>query len=506
MSKPDGKIVSENKRARVGDVTEEGKAKALEYILKMAVSVSQFLVMPDILDEIIGSTQIMTIVYRIHQYMRKKKNNQRTIAPSIAKIESNEQIFVVRGQTKLLKAADMAKIFDVAVERVFGKDASIDLIFGTTHTIVCHMALFASRLNELRIGPDVWIQQKTEGMIKQNKLTQFGIEPRYRHFMSGISWDMGVRSTLSRSTSGPCQLALLSKGESGTYSNRAEAAVQNAFSYIPMISTITTFVKNNQPQTNREIIKTMVDITRLHGDSHKRRMSPPLCFLFKHCYKTDGTITNTADIGFSSKKGAVLYNKYYGSLSIPAGIDKEKFKQLFFHAYFGTHGEDQGVLASITNNSSWLKRGDFDREFFVKMKEHTQVTNTTGIKLKYYAKSVSASQNRMLAHGNEITGCVETMSGFRVRHIEDNVLDLNGPQGYSSYSSVTNTSSSILEYLNEIRTDLIKKIKTVKKEGGEITAGTVKWRKIETATFEKGIDGEESDIMAYEKGECFWSN
>lgn len=233
------------------------------------------------------------------------------------------------------------------------------MFFSETHTIMCLMALFQSRVKELQIGPDSWIKTKEEGATKQYEIKTFGIPASYRHFMSGIAWDINIRSTLAKHTTGLCQLALLSQSNNNLYSNKNKVAVERAFSFIPQIQTITNFIQNNNATKNTAIIQKMANIVALHGDKSKRRCSPPFSSIYSYCVK-DGVIVDSKlnDIGFSSKKAVLLYNT--ASKIVGPKADKDLIKQLYYHCFFGTHGEDIGILKGATNFVSWKKRRDFN--------------------------------------------------------------------------------------------------------------------------------------------------
>lgn len=470
----DGKELESGKRNRVEGMTDEGKATAVQFAIILAeTTCGQLGINLSALQELYPSVNLFTLAYRIHQYARGKLNVDKQ-SEKIRKIESNTQSIIVKGNTYTINAVDMMKVWTAAANKSGFDEKTYKDIFRNCHTVICYMQLFASRLKELQVGPDSWIIGKKENVITQAKTASYGIDPRYRHFLSGLAWDISLRGTLSRNTTSLCQLALLSKSHSDAYSERNVTTVNQTLGFIPQINDITSFVKANNAVTNKPIISSMADMIRLHGDCHKRKMSLPFSMIYNHCRVMENgkpilSSERLMEVGFSSKKAALLYNKSLSG-TVPAGVDKEFARQVTFHAIFGTQGEDQGILQFMTNNKTWATRKEIGKEMFKLMNGNTDGGQKVDlIKLNYYSKSITSSQNQWMATSGEVTGANEVMSGMRIRKIEDDDLTyaLNG--GFVSASTMATSASEIVAYLEKLKKTLIAKIQEIKKKGGGIT-------------------------------------
>nr|QFQ60712.1 NP [Mason Creek virus] len=516
---PLGNNVERQKRVREETIQVGEKSQAIEYAIRLTMQVCDDKKIDKMYcEEVIPSTAIYNIAYRIHQYMRGYVNS--STSNRMKSIQLHTQEYYVKGTKYEYTHGQMLDTWKKVVKIMKIDERDFKEFIARTHTVVCLMQLFHERIKELQIGPDSWVQTKKDNDLYQYSIQKFGIPASYRHFMSGISWDVNLRSTLSKFTSGLCQLGLLSLYDPNTsalYVEKNKIAAERAYSFIPQFQVVADFIKKNDAITNSTLLSKMAHITALHGDRHKRRMSIPFCVIYKHCVDTtQGMETDSGEkgyvlskldeIGFSSKKGALLYNLHCQTLQMPGNIDRSAAAQLFFHAYFGTSGEDFGVLSTITDQREWKKRNEIPSEIFKGLKPTNALTQAIrGIKLKVYSKSITATQNKLLSSSSSVYGSLETFSGYRQKSFDDSFIDFVRGGGLETGTVIAGNLNSIVRHLDSIIDKLCDKIQELKRS--ESTKfGTSDWHSVDSATFEKGENGLKSNLVPVESGICFWND
>jgi len=535
----EGNAIRNVKRIAAVDIKDGKKEEGIIYCLCLSIALTKEMNI-DIneLKDVVNGTEIFSVAYTIHQYMRAKYNTN-NISQRLDKMEKTSRTFFVRAKSYSVEKEKMKKIWIESyknLKRLFSNNEMVDEleneadikkavqeIMPNVSTTVCLVQLFKQRLKDLQTGPDSWIYKKTGDVIELRSLSSYGIRPQYRHFCSGLSWDPVLRSTLGYMTTGVCQAALLTTigKDKELYKQKHVNAVERSFKYLPEITkkNITDVLKGFSKQSDKAmIVNELANLTALFGDTAKTKCAIPISIIADIILdeKNEIKIENCKYIGFSSKK-AVLCYMMCNNISIPENCDSSHFKQIYFHSIFGTQSESFSILSQTTNNANWDGRNKMNLWQSIKSKNVEVSTKREIIKVLLYSKNKNASQISFGNSGIGTVGVYSMDSGFKRKNISEELL--NFVKGGNSYFDTVRNASAfdVLQSLIDFRKNAISFIEEKKKSRNGFVVGTVAWRKVSNNSVlsigcEKGQDGEiyadgnGMPMILEENNEiCYWS-
>ncbi|AFN73047.1 hypothetical protein [Tyulek (Tjuloc) virus] len=462
----------------------------------------------DMITDVNVGVYAMNQIWSIHNYFRTKNNSGKSSIGAKIDNATESYQFVLHGKTITVVKEDLKKVYKTCITAHFDWNNMNDWM-GSVHTIMALWNLFGSRLNEIRIMPSA----NTISVEKDNKTTvvkdfnQYGIPAGMRHFATGADYKPTMKSALAQSMGPVTVLVQLSEAKDNQYAGKWVDALRRAFSHVPHIDQIAKFMLINKPAVLTKINGYLMAIAGYTGTREQKRIAfPPgtLAFLLHDMDKDKKLHFNEDRCSRFDFSGTGAFRMYSLMLAMckkrPLRMniaDPGKARQILFHAMFGTHVEDFGILQSMTDISDWYKRKDFEEEFQTMKASHARVEGTFyPIDLRYYSKVCSSLNTRMIGGGSApVTNC-QIFSGNRKRIVTEGLKSL-GQQGVVSGLATLDKDSIeklLREHLETIRNTF----------GDSYEAGTVKWRKFDGLTWEK--EGEEVEIRPSESGSIYWSN
>ncbi|QHR77127.1 nucleoprotein [Quaranjavirus johnstonense] len=450
----------------------------------------------------------MNQVWSIHNYFRTKNNKGRSSILSKIDDATTAYQFTLHGKTITVVKEELKKVYRDCISAYF-EWSNMSEWMGSVHTIMALWNLFGARLNEIRIMPSA----NTISVEKDNKVTvvkdfnQYGIPSGMRHFATGADFKPTMKSALAQSMGPVTTIVQLSEATDNQYAGKWVDAFKRAFSHIPHIDQIAKFMLMSKPAALTKINGYLMAIAGYTGTREQKRIAfPPgtLSFLMHDLNEKKEWVFNESRCTKFDFSGTGAYRMYMHFLAVTKAnplkmnvADPGKARQILFHAMFGTHVEDFGILQSITDVSEWHKRKDFETEFKTIRASNARVEGTFyPIDLRYYSKVCSSLNTRMIGGGSApITNC-QIFSGNRKRIVTEGLKSL-GQQGMNS-SLATLDKDSIEKMLREH----LETIRGTFTDGYD--AGTVNWRKFEGLTWDK--EGEEVEMRPSEIGVIYWSN
>ncbi|QQO86215.1 nucleoprotein [Lake Chad virus] len=451
----------------------------------------------------------MNQIWSIHNYFRTQNNSGRSAI--VAKVDNSDTSyqFTLHGKSITVVKEKLKSIYKTCIEKVFDWNHMDDWM-GSVHTIMALWNLFGARLSEIRIMPNA----HTISIEKDNKTTvvkefsQYGIPAGMRHFATGTDYKPTMKSALAQSMGPVTIIAQLSEAKDNQFAGKWVDAFKRAFSHVPHVEEIAKFMLINKTAALTKINGYLMAIVGYTGSREQKRIAfPPgsLAYMML-AYKSDSkqylfNDVHASKFDFSGTGAYRMYSKMIAlAQQFPLKInvsDPNKARQILFHAMFGTHVEDFGILTAMTDVGDWLRRKDFEEEFKAMRASSAKVSGAFyPIALRYYSKVCSSLNTKMIGGGSApITNC-QIFSGNRKRIVTEGMKSL-GQQGMAGGLASLDKDSiekMLREHLEVVRSTF----------ADNYEAGTVKWRKFDELTWDK--EGEEVDIRPTEQGVLYWSN
>jgi hypothetical protein len=288
----------------------------------------------------------------------------------------------------------------------------------------------------------------------------------------------------------------------GKYEEKWKRATKRAMSHIPLIDDILSALKGKKWNKCSTIISNIADILLLTTGRQAQRAFFPILIVPEAFTILRGSrkfySENAIERFNVSGRGAFLCYKEImkmDNITLTGDFTQQEASQILYHCIFGTYKEDLGVLAQITNCSTWFTREDFGRKFQGVGASKKEISFKP-IQQTLYSKLSSANQTGLLSSSYLQSSSIPVFSGQRQTTFSNEFFDSTGKRLGSSLGGKTIEQLQVATktLLNEI-------IENIKGKGCKIDMGTVKWREVASLTEDE--DGAETNAIVTTTGKFF---
>lgn len=510
---------------------------------------------PEITRNIHTSNQIMNIVHTAHNALRQDANNSGGLPDTI---KGREMTVTHLGVQHTMPAAEALKIVKDSAARVqldYVKPVDRDSRhwWGTAAPIMTFFSMNSARRNELRVGHSTFpVKKSTTGNTTTERLVQsstYGVLPPHHVLCSGISYNPSKRASMAQSVGVITAAVSLASTTNTQFQRKWKEALNRAAGHVPFISQLSNAIAGQRASAVAGTISALADIMLVITSRHAHRATFPFCFyqtlvdsdfvipkrtpsedkpVEQAAKKTkpatestppsESSSTETAaemevtlpakdlrmmDIADAldfSGKGMIWFHnaaaKFIWTFPQTESSDANMIAQINFHAIFDTFSEDLGVLETITNCNSWLRRSDL-AGCFRGLGSSKKATKFYLPSFILYSKLSSASGTDYLAGSASQIVAAPVFAGIR------NVQYLELLRGrLTSHGNVMPSSMSlqgIEAALQRLKAVLDQKVNS---NQGRTRVGTVPWRVPEGNNF-PFADGPESTTIVTASNKFF---
>lgn len=370
---------------------------------------------------------ITSILWTIHTKLRQDANGNGNMARTIRddfKFKINETEIEWNRLKPDLEA--IARLYGVE----YGTSEDKRIKIGTLGSYLGIFVSFRPRMHEVRTGTGKITMNKTNGVLNQIPIEQFGLASRHAVLMNGCTFNPTIQSSMKQSL-GPMTIAInLCMQTERQYQRAWKQAFINSFNLFPHASEISEILAGSKRQ-NDSLLCVLADLAMWGTTRSSNKAAFPVSLLLclartnqRYVAFFGGEVLpNTAiddgmlpdgisDIDFSGK-GAYKFWRELNDLDFhikrTSNMHERTAREVLFHAIWGTQKEDLGLLRWMTGHE-FLTRRQIGTQF-VNSGTGGSTTTFKLIKFKYICKLSSASQSDMLSGGKGQICRVPTFSG-----------------------------------------------------------------------------------------------
>nr|DBA44342.1 TPA_asm: nucleocapsid [Diachasmavirus orthomyxi] len=290
--------------------------------------------------------------------------------------------------------------------------------YSTACPIMDLYALYGMRVDEQRLGYSTVTIGKdgADGPVLDCATAQWGIKRQHDILCDGLNYAPEKKSSLAQSL-GPMTIMWMLSRAQGPYQKKWKDAALRVMKMIPRMNEIIELVANKPPTEVRALFEALGNVLLITGSRQAMRATMPpniLCRLFAPIQDPNAMQVDEIVVASGGSKGGWVWppilehftfsgRGFYMAYKLAQdlkwemagkGLDAPSAQQIVFHACFGSHKEDFGILPVISDVANWKRRVDIKDMY----KEHsgTHLVNSQFIKLNYYSKMSSANPSGLL--------------------------------------------------------------------------------------------------------------